>query len=185
MKHLHRLLTTSLGKILYYNICFVPSVPEGPPLALAGVSLDSRTLHLTWQPPVSSLRNGVIREYRINITEMETSTTSHYSTSGSQSYTVASLHPFYNYQCTVAAYTVGLGPFSDLFFIQMPETCEHFQWLFGYQLATNVMFPYSQVLMVPQWISLLPKCPPPMLTCHGGLLSHTYKMVSSLAMSLV
>ena len=34
------------------------------------------------------------------------STTLHYKT-------IYSLHPFYNYSCEVAAYTVGLGPYSD------------------------------------------------------------------------
>ena len=35
--------------------------------------------------------------------------------------TLASLHPFYNYSCVVAAYTVDIGPFSQPFFILTGE----------------------------------------------------------------
>ena len=36
-------------------------------------------------------------------------------------FTVSDLHPFYTYRCTVAAETIGLGPFTAEQSIEMPE----------------------------------------------------------------
>ena len=35
--------------------------------------------------------------------------------------TIAGLHPFYTYSCSVAAETIGFGPFSTMFSVKMPE----------------------------------------------------------------
>ena len=41
------------------------SVPEEGPLNVACVSLSSRSLQITWQPPRPELRNGILRGYKI------------------------------------------------------------------------------------------------------------------------
>ena len=44
-------------------------------------------------------------------------------TTDSSSLNVTSLHPYYTYNCTVAAHTsVGTGPISSPFVIQLPES---------------------------------------------------------------
>ena len=37
---------------------------------------------------------------------------------------LGSLHPYFTYQCEVAAHTIGRGPFSDPFQLKTLETCE-------------------------------------------------------------
>ena len=81
---------------------------------------DSRTLQLSWQPPSNRSRNGIIRRYIINITEMETSSSFQLETTD-LFIVVDDLHPYYQYSCSVAAETVDLGPFSVAVIIQLPE----------------------------------------------------------------
>ena len=66
-------------------------------------------------------QNGVVDYYLITVVEVETGVETNY-TSLSTTYYVSSLHPAYTYLCTVAAYTVGLGPFSSYIVV---ATAEH------------------------------------------------------------
>ena len=81
---------------------------------------DATTLVIQWQPPLDLHRNGIIRRYIVNITELDTSTLLQYFTTD-LNITVPSLHPFYQYGYTVSAETIGVGPFSDTSIIHMPE----------------------------------------------------------------
>ena len=56
----------------------------------------------------------------IRVTEVETGAIFKY-TEYSINITVSSLHPAYTYKFTVAAYTVGLGPYSAPFSITLKE----------------------------------------------------------------
>ena len=58
------------------------------------------------------IQNGYIVQYRVTITETETNTVSRSNVTGT-SLTVTSLHPYYVYMFSVAAVTVGIGPYSD------------------------------------------------------------------------
>ena len=71
--------------------------------------LSSTSISLSWSPPPLDDQNGIIREYRISITEDETGDVMSL-TSSSTSVTVTSLHPYYTYRCSVSAYTVDIGP---------------------------------------------------------------------------
>ena len=82
--------------------------------------LGSRTLHITWQPPVEEERNGIIRRYVINITELD-SGNEYQLENVTTEITVQNLHPFYRYSYSVAAETVALGPFTPGSIIEMPE----------------------------------------------------------------
>ena len=42
-------------------------------------------------------------------------------TSNTTQITVTNLHPFYNYNCSVAAETVGIGPYSERLSVQLNE----------------------------------------------------------------
>ena len=54
------------------------------------------------------------------MTETETGNQYQISTDSAQ-YTFEGLHPFYRYTFIVAALTVGQGPFSEIYPLQMPQ----------------------------------------------------------------
>ena len=64
--------------------------------------------------------NGMIREYRISITEIITGTVINL-TSNTTSIIASGLHPYYVYECAVSAFTVGAGPYSQVINITTPE----------------------------------------------------------------
>lgn len=102
-------------------LCIIcTAVPSGPPRSISAEPTDHSTLVLRWQPPLSEERNGIIRLYIINVTELESGTVEQH-VSIQQTITISSLHPYYVYQYSVAAQTVALGPFSEPALVQMPE----------------------------------------------------------------
>ena len=76
---------------------------------------------MSWEPPLPEDRNGIIINYTVNITEMETGTQFQLVTDNT-TITAFSLHPYYTYIYTVAAETsVGLGPYTSPRAVRMPE----------------------------------------------------------------
>lgn len=74
-----------------------------------------------WEPPSPIDINGVIQYYSVKIREMETGrfwTVTVYD----QDLSFASLHPYYNYECRVAAHTIETGPYTDPITIQTNES---------------------------------------------------------------
>lgn len=59
----------------------------------------------------------------VTVNETDTERTVNY-TSNSTSLILSSLHPFYTYHLTLAAYTIQYGPSSAVFNITMPEDGE-------------------------------------------------------------
>ena len=96
------------------------AAPTAPPENLIATTVDSRTLHITWHPPVEEARNGIVRRYVINITELNSGTEYQVENSSTE-ITIHDLHPFYRYLYSVAAETVALGPFTLGSIIEMPE----------------------------------------------------------------
>ena len=97
------------------------AVPETAPLNLSVQATDSQTLVLSWEAPLPEDRNGIITQYTVNITEMETGILLQLATNNT-TVTAFSLHPHYTYSCTVAAETsIGLGPYTTPSAVQMPE----------------------------------------------------------------
>ncbi len=80
---------------------------------------------MEWDPPAEEERNGVIVDYVVNITAVESSTVFSVLTGGSLSVTVPGLHPFYTYNYIIAAVTsLGRGPFSMAESVKMPSDGE-------------------------------------------------------------
>lgn len=77
-----------------------------------GQVIDSTTVKLNWAPPPYTNQNGIIRKYIIKATEMETGNRFSWE-SFTTSIEVPTLHPYYTYQFTVAAYTVAVGPYTN------------------------------------------------------------------------
>ena len=74
------------------------------------MTVNATHVHLSWDPPPSDQINGIIQGYRINITELNTGAVSQYIAEGTQA-VIGPLHPHYNYNFTVVAFTlVGHGP---------------------------------------------------------------------------
>ena len=106
---------------------FLVAVPSGFPQDIQAEAQGPRSLFLSWSPPPPGERNGEILQYKVNITEEETGSTSHYFTHQPH-LTVTPLHPFYSYSYTVTAFTeVGHGPYSPPGSIPMPadRECSH------------------------------------------------------------
>ena len=96
------------------------SAPNAPPEELVAATVSSTSFVLSWSPPPTSQQNGIIREYTVNISELQTGI-SVVLNSTITSVSVLSLHPYYTYECVVSAYTVGSGPYSEVFTITTSE----------------------------------------------------------------
>ena len=84
------------------------------------ISINSRNVHLSWSVPPLEYHNGIIRKFYINITEVDTGIKFQRISFGT-SLIISSLHPFYIYWFSVAAFTVDLGPFTEPSELQMPQ----------------------------------------------------------------
>ena len=102
-------------------ICLLPA-PTGPPVGIVAASISSTSIRISWQAPDTELQNGDITSYHINVVEIETGQLFTFSTVPTDSiYVVNNLHPFYHYNCSVAAYTTGLGPIAHYLVQTLPE----------------------------------------------------------------
>jgi receptor-type tyrosine-protein phosphatase Q len=100
-----------------------PDVPSGYPRNVFAVASDSKTLYITWSPPLREDQNGNILHYGINITDLQSGEVTQFTTSDSvTSIVIQHLHPHYYYNYTITAFTsVGNGPYSPSNSIQMPQ----------------------------------------------------------------
>ena len=90
------------------------TVPGGPPENFTVDVISSTQILLMWQPPATEIRNGLVRYYRISVTEVQTNTSYFYTQpSGSPALQVEFRHPYYDYVCSVAAATIGPGPYTS------------------------------------------------------------------------
>ena len=103
----------SIALSLYYIILSIP-VPSSPPQTPRGNAMSSTIITLFWDPPPADAQNGIITQYRINITEVETERPI-LRFSSTTSVNVTSLHPYYTYNCAIAAETIiGAGPYTSV-----------------------------------------------------------------------
>ena len=102
----------------YYSIA-----PISPPEEVNVTAVTSTSVSLTWIPPPLLLRNGVIREYKVNLTEVETDRELVFDSSTTD-ITISALHPFYTYLCQVSAFTVDYGPYTESFLFTTLEDGE-------------------------------------------------------------
>ena len=66
---------------------------------------------VAWIPPLEEDQNGIVRSYTVNVTELNTGSQFQRIVMGTD-ILLDQLHPYYVYQVTVAAFTIGNGPFS-------------------------------------------------------------------------
>ena len=94
-------------------LIYILTAPSSPPENLTATPLSPTSILMAWSPPPRHSQNGIIREYRVKITEVETGRELNFSTS-STSITVPLLHPYYTYDCVVRGYTVLIGPYANV-----------------------------------------------------------------------
>ena len=104
---------------------YLPLAPTAPPLNTTGnrVSDTPTLITLSWLPPDAIHINGIIDHYVVRVTEVYTGRV-FILRAEETTILVGPLHPFYIYECQVAAFTVGLGPFGQPFTAQAGETGE-------------------------------------------------------------
>lgn len=107
----------------YSLFCCSYAVPTAAPQDVSLEASSSTSLTISWMPPPQDNLNGIIRSYTILVLEVDTGNTTTYNSSET-SLTVGFLHPYYRYQVSVAAVTVGQGPFSATTTIQLPQDGE-------------------------------------------------------------
>lgn len=83
----------------------------------------STSLSLSWLPPLEGTQNGIIRSYTVRVREVDTNLVTEYNSTETQ-LVVRPVHPYYSYECSVAAVTVSQGPFSVSLVVQTPEDGE-------------------------------------------------------------
>ncbi len=93
------------------------SVPGGPPLNQLGSAVNSTAIIFTWDPPAVEARNGAITGYSLILVELATNSSSQYNQSGAHiEAVIGHLHPYYDYECRIAAETfIGRGPYGQPF----------------------------------------------------------------------
>ena len=99
----------------YFYIPFL--APTAAPQNVTGFATGSRSLSLYWSPLPSQHRNGRVRYYRVNITDVLTNAVRWFIARRTR-LTASFLHPYSTYRCTVAAVTVAQGPQSAPITIQ-------------------------------------------------------------------
>ena len=105
------------------------TAPSGPPTALIAVASSSRSMHLTWQPPRSDQLNGILRHYVVTLVRSSSRAAllMRNVSSIQQATTISGLQPHMQYNCTVQAETVGLGPAAPSVQVTTPQDSEEFE----------------------------------------------------------
>ena len=86
------------------------------------MALNSTHIYIDWDPPPEDQHHGELQEYRITVNEIETSTSLLVSSDPDVTEaTIGPLHPYYTYDCTILAVTVGEGPPSTVITVRTEE----------------------------------------------------------------
>ena len=103
--------------ILLYVLHILFLAPSVAPSNLSGFAIDHASIMLHWVAPPSNTLNGILALYVVRVTERETGLVFEYNATNT-SIMLTPLHPDYVYECSVAAYTNDVGPFSRIFAVQ-------------------------------------------------------------------
>lgn len=95
------------------NISFrtLEDAPSSSPLNFDHELLSFTSCRLFWEPPPSIDQNGVIRNYSLTCTSLESGEVFNYSVTNN-TMIFANLEPLGTYECRVAAVTVSIGPYT-------------------------------------------------------------------------
>ena len=96
------------------------SAPSEAPPNLSGYAVNSTTIALMWDAIALENQNGLLRHYLVSVLELDTGEIDMY-TAGATQLNISGLHPYYTYNCVVAAVTIRIGPFSQSVSIITPQ----------------------------------------------------------------
>ena len=115
-------LQDGMSFIIKFYILFDAIAPTASPFNVRVIenSISANSFSLQWQSPSNEQLNGELIGYLVMVIELNTGAiyTNHTST---PSIALNYLHPYYSYNCSVAAVTVSTGPFSDSITIQTAQ----------------------------------------------------------------
>lgn len=96
-------------------------VPTTAPDNVTISAINATTIYLSWEGVIT--RVGILRDYVIRVLEVDTGLLMDYRSSFT-SITIL-VHPDYVYRCSVSAFTVASGPFSEVVTVKTPQagTC--------------------------------------------------------------
>lgn len=94
---------------------------SGPPQNVTGTAVSTTLISLQWSLPAAIDINGIITKYAVNVEEVYTGQTYNLLTENMH-INIGPLHPYYIYECSVAAYTIANGVFSSPLNVTTHET---------------------------------------------------------------
>lgn len=100
------------------------TAPSGVPFDVTVTLISSTSFTLRWQPPSNGQLNGELTGFHVIVEELNTGI-SYTNFTSSPSILLDSLHPYYTYNCSVAAVTVSVGPLSKIVSIQTAQAGKH------------------------------------------------------------
>ena len=110
--------------LLFLHVLSMYAAPSSPPTEVNVLDVTSSNFTVQWAPPPAHTHNGIIRAYRINVTELNTARNFVRQTSRT-SLVLSHLHPYYVYHLTVLAITVSDGPPTKGVTVTTLETSEY------------------------------------------------------------
>ena len=96
-----------------------PTEPEAPPRNVTITVLSSTSVQLSWEPPIPTAHNGILRTYRILIVNNNNNNNNNDNSailvdSSVTTHNISNLTPFTNYSFQVRAENnAGVGPYSE------------------------------------------------------------------------
>ena len=91
-----------------------PLAPVDAPQNIVIHVVSSIAISVTWEPPLPDDHNGIITSYTIQLYERVTGQISLIQREANHTeLLIDSLHPYYEYNVSIAAETVAVGPFSE------------------------------------------------------------------------
>jgi len=107
---------------LSYNCLLFPE-PASAPRNVHHRIVSSTIVSLSWDAPLQADQNGIIRQYHINLTEVNTTRQWHLI-SDTNTLLLSFLNPHYTYQYSIAAVTVSAGPYTQQYNFTTPPDGE-------------------------------------------------------------
>ena len=112
-----------LVTLFSYN--YYSAAPVGSPRNISIDVVGSMAISVTWEPPLAEDQNGFIASYVIQLYNTVTGQTVLYRREGHHSqFVIDTLHPYYEYDVSIAAETVAIGPFSTPQRVLTLEDCK-------------------------------------------------------------
>ena len=95
--------------------------PSGTPSNTSGIALNSTHIYISWDPVHEDQLHGELTGYTILIIELETFMSFQILLEPVTEAIIGHLHPYYTYNCTISAVTVGEGPPSTQITVRTDE----------------------------------------------------------------